>query len=149
LPPKYTIMEDDVDLMAEMVQDRTTKDFDEAKHQRDRIQDELVDMMQLLEKIIEMQRVGRGIYSVPVASQTGAKAGSIEQDTIQTITQASSIFYVTPNMLCMDEIVGQTPLKDLAQIQLVMGRIPTKALYKLQVSVMRMHRCNKTATDKG
>jgi hypothetical protein len=38
-------------------------------------------------------------------------------------------------MLRMDEIVGQTPLKDLAQIQLVLMRIPTKALYKLQVSV--------------
>jgi hypothetical protein len=38
-------------------------------------------------------------------------------------------------MLRMDEIMGQTPLKDLAQIQLVMTWIPTKALYKLQVSV--------------
>jgi hypothetical protein len=45
-------------------------------------------------------------------------------------------FHVTPNMLCMDEIVGQTPLKYLVHIQLVMGWIPIKALYKLQVSVM-------------
>jgi hypothetical protein len=51
------------------------------------------------------------------------------------ITQPSSTFHVTPNMLRMDEIMGQTPLKDLAQIQLVLTWIPTKALYKLQVSV--------------
>jgi hypothetical protein len=58
-----------------------------------------------------------------------------KQDMIQTISQASSTFHVTPRMLCMDEIVGQTPLKYLEQVQLVMGWIPTKALYKLQVSV--------------
>jgi hypothetical protein len=48
-------------------------------------------------------------------------------------------------MLCMDEIVGQTPLKYLAQIQLVMGWIPTKALYKLQVSVAQeVQSCART-----
>jgi hypothetical protein len=45
------------------------------------------------------------------------------------------MFHVTPNMMRMDEIVVQTPLKYLAQIQLVMGQIPTKELYKIQVSV--------------
>jgi hypothetical protein len=38
-------------------------------------------------------------------------------------------------MLRMDEIMGQTPLKDLSQIQLVLTRIPSRALHKLQVSV--------------
>ena len=38
-------------------------------------------------------------------------------------------------MLCMDEIVGQTPLKDLIQIQLVLMRILAGALHRLQVSV--------------
>jgi hypothetical protein len=38
-------------------------------------------------------------------------------------------------MLRMDEIVGQTPLKDLSQIQLVLTRMPTRALHKLQVSI--------------
>jgi len=38
-------------------------------------------------------------------------------------------------MLQMDEIVGQTPLKDLYHIQLVLTRIPSKALHKLQVRV--------------
>jgi hypothetical protein len=35
----------------------------------------------------------------------------------------------------MEEIVGQTPLKDLSQIQLVLTRIPTRGLHKLQVSI--------------
>jgi hypothetical protein len=74
---------------------------------------------------------------------------------IQMIAQASSTFHVTPNMLRMDEIVGQTPLKYLAQIQLVMGRIPTKVLYKLQVSVTQeVQSCahtrrNRHATHEG
>ena len=38
-------------------------------------------------------------------------------------------------MMCMDEIMGHTPLKDLGQIQLVLPRIPSKSLHRLQVSV--------------
>jgi hypothetical protein len=53
------------------------------------------------------------------------------------MAQSSSNFHVTTNMLRMDEIVGQTPLKDMAQIQLVMKQIPTKALYKLQFNVVQ------------
>jgi hypothetical protein len=35
----------------------------------------------------------------------------------------------------MNEIVGQTPLKDLDQIQLVLTRMRSNPLYQLQVSV--------------
>jgi hypothetical protein len=35
----------------------------------------------------------------------------------------------------MDEAVAHTPAKDLAQVELVLVRIATRALYKLQVSV--------------
>jgi hypothetical protein len=38
----------------------------------------MVDMRQLLEKIIEIQRTGRGIESVSTASKAGAKAVSNE-----------------------------------------------------------------------
>jgi hypothetical protein len=38
-------------------------------------------------------------------------------------------------MLRMDEIVGKTPLKYLSQIQLVLTRIPSGALHRLQVSI--------------
>jgi hypothetical protein len=61
-----------------MVQDRTTEDFYEAQCQRDRIQEELVDMRKLLENIRETQRVNGGIDSIPATSQVGAKDGSSE-----------------------------------------------------------------------
>jgi hypothetical protein len=38
-------------------------------------------------------------------------------------------------MLRMDKIVGKTPLKDLSQIQLVLTRIPSGALHRLEVSL--------------
>jgi hypothetical protein len=37
MPPEYMIIEDDIDLVDQMVQDRTMKDFDEAQCQRDRM----------------------------------------------------------------------------------------------------------------
>jgi hypothetical protein len=45
------------------------------------------------------------------------------------------MFHDTRNMLCMNDIVWKTPLKDLTQLNIVFPWIPTKALYKLQVSV--------------
>jgi hypothetical protein len=48
---------------------------------------------------------------------------------------ANTMIYIKPNMLRMDEIVGKTPLKDLDHIQLVLTRMPSRALHKLQVSV--------------
>ena len=38
-------------------------------------------------------------------------------------------------MLCMYEIMGQTPLKDWDHIQLVLTWLPLRTLHKLQVSV--------------
>jgi hypothetical protein len=58
-----------------------------------------------------------------------------ERDSVQAILQPHVTFHITPSMLRMDEIVGQTPLKDLSQIQLVLTRIPSGALHRLQVSV--------------
>jgi hypothetical protein len=46
-----------------------------------------------------------------------------------------SMIYIKPSMIQMDEIVGQTPLKDLDQIQLVLTWMSIKALYQLQVSI--------------
>jgi hypothetical protein len=39
-------------------------------------------------------------------------------------------------MLCIDEEMVQKPMKDIETLDLVLPKIPTKALYKLQVSVM-------------
>jgi hypothetical protein len=49
-PPNYIIMEDDGEMIAIMVQDHLTKDFDHAAHKRDKLQKELKEMGQLLKK---------------------------------------------------------------------------------------------------
>jgi hypothetical protein len=109
----------------------------------------LADIRQVLEQIRGVHRPGRGTDSFPAGTKAEARAAPNEQDTIQTIAQVSLTFTVTPNMLQMDEMIAQTPLKDLAQVELVLERIPTKALYKLQVSVMQeVQSCARTdATD--
>jgi hypothetical protein len=48
---------------------------------------------------------------------------------------AHAMVYIKPSMLRMDEIVGQTPLKDLDHIQLVLTWIPSRELYKFHVSI--------------
>jgi hypothetical protein len=45
----------------------------------------------------------------------------------------------------MDEIATQMPLKELAQVDMVLAKIPTKALYRLQVSVVQeVQSCART-----
>jgi hypothetical protein len=147
-PPEYTITEDDADMVAQMVQDRIVEEFDNAQHQRDRIEEDLAYMRHLLQQHREAQAIRSSIGTVPSTSQIGDEVGSSEQDRIQTTSQLSSTFHVTPNMLHMDEIMGQTPLRDLSQIQLVLTWIPTKALYKLQVNIaqeVQSHACTDAA----
>jgi transcription initiation factor IIF auxiliary subunit len=59
MPPEYTITEDDADLVAQMVQDHTVEDFDNAQCQRDRIEEELAYMRQLLQQLKETQGVDK------------------------------------------------------------------------------------------
>jgi hypothetical protein len=58
-PPEYTITEDDAEMIAQMVQDRTSEDFENVVHHRDRIQEELADMRQFLKQIGEVQASGQ------------------------------------------------------------------------------------------
>jgi hypothetical protein len=46
-----------------------------------------------------------------------------------------SMVYIKLRMLQMDDIKGQTPLKDLDQIQLVLTQMSAMALYQLKVSI--------------
>jgi hypothetical protein len=72
------------------------------------MQDGLEDMRQILEQIKETKRADRGTESVTTTSHTRAESGLSEQDRIQTTTQPSSTFHVTPSMLRMDEIMLDT-----------------------------------------
>jgi hypothetical protein len=58
-------------------------------------------------------------------------------------------------MLQVDEETTQRPLKDVEQLDLVLSKIPTKALYKLQMSVAQEVQsrartgCNKLGDNQG
>jgi hypothetical protein len=43
-PPEYTITEDDVDMVAQMIQDRIVEDFNNVALQRDKIDEEMEHM---------------------------------------------------------------------------------------------------------
>jgi hypothetical protein len=109
------ITEDDVDLMAEKVQDCIAEDFEEAKHQRGKIQDDLAGIKQVLEKIRTMQRSERGTKSFPEGETTMTTRTMPQMEhTVHTTAQESPTFRVTNDMLQMDETATQTPLKYLA-----------------------------------
>jgi hypothetical protein len=79
--------------------------------------------------------MGNNMGTGPPTSQIEERLEEGEKDTVHTISQSNETFHITPSMLHMDEIMGQTPLKYLSQIQLVLSQIPSKTLHKLQVSV--------------
>jgi hypothetical protein len=54
---------------------------------------------------------------------------------IQITVQESANFIITPSMLLIDEETTQKLMKDIKKLDLLMPKIPTKVLYKLQVSV--------------
>jgi hypothetical protein len=54
---------------------------------------------------------------------------------MQIIAQGSTNFIITPEMLFIDEEATQKPLKEIETLDLALPKIPTKALYKLQISV--------------
>ena len=55
-------------------------------------------------------------------------------DPVLPMPHTHSMVYINPSMLRMDEIVGQTPLNYFDHIQLVLTWMPSRELYKLQVS---------------
>jgi hypothetical protein len=54
---------------------------------------------------------------------------------VEIIEKRSANFVITPEMMFIDDKTSQNPLKDIETLDLALPKIPTKALYKLQVSV--------------
>jgi hypothetical protein len=57
------------------------------------------------------------------------------QETIQIIVSGSEKIFITQCMHQIDEEMTQKAVKDIDHLDLVLAKVPTKALYKLQVSV--------------
>jgi hypothetical protein len=62
------------------------------------------------------------------------REGTLAGETLQITMQGSVNLIITPAMLFMDEETSHKPLKDVKTLELALPNIPTKALYKLQVS---------------
>jgi hypothetical protein len=54
---------------------------------------------------------------------------------VHITVQGSLNFIIRVKMLLIDEETTQMPLKDIERLELALPKIPTKALYKLQVNV--------------
>jgi hypothetical protein len=66
-----------------------------------------------------------------VKTGEGTPAG----ETVQITVEGSANFIMTPKILFVDEETTQNPLKYIETLNLALPKIPTKALYKLQVCV--------------
>jgi hypothetical protein len=51
--PEYTIIEDDADIVVQMIQDHTFKDFDNVVRQTEKIEEEVAHIRQLLKQLRE------------------------------------------------------------------------------------------------
>jgi len=110
-PPKYIIKKDDGEMISKMVQDCLAEDFDHAVHHRDKLQKELAEMRQLLKKFGEAQITSsrRGIEPLSTWNTEIMEVGKCDS----VLLKSHFTVYIKPSMIRMDEIVGQTPLKDL------------------------------------
>jgi hypothetical protein len=52
------------------------------------------------------------------------------EQSIHTTALTSPTFRVTNDMLQMDETTRHMPLRELVQVDMVLSKIPTKALYR-------------------
>jgi hypothetical protein len=93
------------------------------------------DIRRILKQIKEVQIVGSSRGIEPSAPQTEERMEEEERDPVHPILQPNTTFHIIPSMLRMDEIMGQTSLKYLRQIQPMLTCMPSRVLHKLQVSV--------------
>jgi len=57
------------------------------------------------------------------------------REIVKITAQGSVKFIITPEMLFIDEEITQKPIRDIQTLDLAFPKIPTKALYKLQVNI--------------
>jgi hypothetical protein len=93
----------------------------------------ILDQVQEVKTVLEQLKIRaeQQQKDKPVKAREGVPA----QETMEIIVQGSANFILTPEMLFLDEETMQKPLKDIETLDLALPKIPTKALYKLQVSV--------------
>jgi hypothetical protein len=120
---------DDVELLAIAVEERLDEVWENAKKHKDSITYQVQEVKTTLEK----SRIG--VAQTPKETPTHAKEGVPVPETVQFAVQASANFIIMLEMMFLDEETTHKPLKDIKTLDVALAKIPTKALYKLQVSI--------------
>jgi hypothetical protein len=97
--PDLTIMEDDGEMIARMVQDCLVEDFDHATHHRDNLQKELAEIRQLLKTLGEAQRESSSRGIEQSTTQTNERVEIEERDPTLPMPHANATVHIKPSML--------------------------------------------------
>jgi hypothetical protein len=130
--PQLTLTEDDAELVVEKVQDHTTEAWYDVEKKREEIVKKLTEVKDALEQL-QLTTVQQ--KEQVQQQQTSQERTVPEQETVQIIAMGNENFCITQGMLQVDEDTMQKPLKDIDHLDLALPKVPTKALYKLQISV--------------
>jgi hypothetical protein len=128
-PMETSLTQDDVDLIATTVEDRLSDMWENVENHRASILEQIQEVKTALEQLKVKTEKQQQKTTTPV------KEGIPMGETVQITTQGSVNFRITPDMLFMDEETTQRPLREIEMMDLALPKIPTKALYKLQVSI--------------
>jgi hypothetical protein len=142
-PMETSLLADDVELIAMRVEDRLSEVWENTEKHKASILEQIQEVKNALEQLwIRSEQQEQ-------KATTPAKEGALVGETVQITMQGSINFIITLEMLFMDEETTQRPLKDIEMLNFALPEIPTKALYKLQVSVMHeiQSRARSNATN--
>jgi hypothetical protein len=127
-PLKTSLTADDVELIAMTVEDRLSEVWENAENHRALILEQIQEVKTALEQL----RI-RGEKSSK-DKPTKTKEEVLVGETVKITAQGSINFIITSEMLFIDKEAAQRPLKEIERLDLALPNIPTKALYKLQIS---------------
>jgi hypothetical protein len=130
-PMVTSFMADDVELIATKVEYRLSEMCENAKNHKASILEKIQELKTTLEKLKVGTKKQQQKTTMP------AKEGAPVGETVQITAQGIVNFWITPEMMFIDVETMHRALKKIAMLDLALPNIPTKALYKLQVSVAR------------
>ena len=90
---------------------------------------------QVQEVKIVLEKLRIETVQEPKETPMQAKEGVPVLETMQFVAQTSTNFIIMPEMMFLDEETTHKPLKDIKTLDVALAKIPTKALYQLQVSI--------------
>jgi hypothetical protein len=130
-PLETSLTTDDVELIDTIVKDRLSEVWENEKKHMDLILDQIQEVKTVLKQL--RIRAEKSSKDKPTKTKEGVLVG----ETMKITMRGSTNFIVTPEMLFIDEETKQNPMKNMDTLDLVLTKISTNALYKLQISVVQ------------